>query len=67
MTLEVIYRGEKTTITTSSSHITAKDVLSALHLSPVYAFVVADGEVVSEDTTLSPSSTIEIINAISGG
>jgi len=67
MTLEILYRGEKTTITTPSSHVTAGDVLAALHLSPVYAFVVSDGEVVSEDTVLSPSSTIEVINAISGG
>lgn len=67
MTLEITYRGERTTINTPSSHITAKDILKALQLSPVYAFVVSDGEVVSEDTVLSPSSTIEVINAISGG
>ncbi|MCX7883156.1 MAG: MoaD/ThiS family protein [Brevinematales bacterium] len=67
MTFEILYRGEKKTLTTLSSHPTAGEILSQLNLSPVYAFVVCDGEVVSEDTPLSPSSTIEVINAISGG
>jgi len=67
MTIEVEYRGEKIPISLDTPHITAGDILKHLHLSPVYAFVVCDGEVVSENTPLSPSSSIEVINAISGG
>lgn len=67
MMFEIEYRGEKRTIVTELPRFTAEDLLRELGLSPVYAFVLCDGEVVDEKTPLSVSSRIEVINAISGG
>lgn len=62
----VKYRGEIVHIF-SPTPLKAGDLLRKFQLSPVYAFVVSNGEVVEESFLLSTDASLEVINAISGG
>ena len=67
MKLIVKYRGKETELEFDKEKILAKDVLKALNLSSEYAFVVKNGEVVSEEEEIKETDDIKVINAISGG
>ncbi len=67
MKLIVKYRGKETELEFDKEKILAKDVLKALNLSSEYAFVVKNGEVVSEEEEIKEADDIKVINAISGG
>jgi len=67
MELKVLYRGQEKVISIDKDRVKAKDILKALGLSKEYAFVVKNGEVVSEEEELNPKDEIRVINAISGG
>ncbi|URA09962.1 ubiquitin family protein [Thermospira aquatica] len=67
MEIRYEYRGEIHTLQQETKKMTAGELLQAIGLSPVYAFVVCDGEVVDEGRDISSASSIEVINAISGG
>lgn len=65
--IEVLYRGKKVELYFEKDKVTAGDVLKALGLSRQYAFVVKNGEVVSEEEPIKPEDQVRVINAISGG
>jgi sulfur carrier protein len=67
MKLIVKYRGKETELEFDKEKILAKDILKALNLSSEYAFVVKNGEVVSEEEEIKETDDIKVINAISGG
>ncbi|RUM49374.1 MAG: thiamine biosynthesis protein ThiS [Hydrogenothermus sp.] len=47
--------------------VRAIDILNELKLSPEYAFVAKNGEIISEDEDIFPEDEIKVVNAISGG
>jgi len=67
MKIRVKYRGKYRDINIDKNNIKAIDILKALDLSPQFAFVVKNGEVVPEDEPISEKDDIKVVNAISGG
>ncbi len=67
MELKVKYRGKEKVLTIKKEKVLAIDLLKALGLSPEYAFVVKNGEVVPETEEIKSEDSIKIVNAISGG
>ncbi len=67
MEIRYEYRGEVHTLQRETARMTAGELLQLLGLSPVYAHMVIDGEVVDEGYDIGAASSIEVINAISGG
>ena len=67
MEVKVKYRGKEQKINIEKEKILAIDLLKALNLSPEYAFVVKDGEVIPENEEIKGNEDIKIVNAISGG
>jgi len=65
--LKVKYRGKEKVLTIKKEKVLAIDLLKALGLSPEYAFVVKNGEVVPETEEIKSEDSIKIVNAISGG
>jgi sulfur carrier protein len=67
MKLKIKYRGKEQEIEINKDKVKAGDILEALGLSSEYAFVVKNGEVVSEEEEIKETDDIKVINAISGG
>ena len=67
MKLKVRYRGKIHEVQIDKEKVKAKDILDYFNLSPEFAFVAKNGEIVSEDEKLSPQDEIKVVNAISGG
>ncbi len=65
MPLKVIYRGKEYTF--EEKKIKAKDLLKKLGLSPTYALVVKNGEVISEEDYVEEGDEVRVVSAISGG
>ncbi len=67
MKLKVKYRGKYRELEFDKGRVKAEDILKALGLSSDYAFVVKNGEVVSEEEIIEENDDIKVVNAISGG
>ncbi len=67
MKLKVRYRGKIHEIQIDKDKVKAKDILDYFNLSPEFAFVAKNGEIVSEDEEILPNDDIKVVNAISGG
>lgn len=67
MRLKVRYRGEDRFLEFEKDKIKAADILKSLGLSRDFAFVVKNGEIISENETVSEKDDIKVVNAISGG
>ena len=67
MEITVKYRGEEVKLNINKEKIKAIDILNELNLSPEYAFVAKNGEIIAEDEEISPNDNVKVVNAISGG
>ncbi len=67
MEFKVKYRGKEKVLKINKEKVLAIDLLKALDLSPEYAFVVKNGEIVPETEEIKSEDNIKIVNAISGG
>jgi len=67
MKLKIKYRGKYKEIEIEKEKVRAEDILKLFGLSSEYAFIVKNGEVVSEDELINEGDDIKVINAISGG
>jgi sulfur carrier protein len=67
MEVNVNYRGKEIKLNINKDKVRAIDILKELNLSPEYAFVAKNGEIVSEDEYITPQDKIKVVNAISGG
>lgn len=67
MRLKVRYRGEDRFLEFEKDKVKAVDILKSLGLSRDFAFVVKNGEIISENETVSEKDDIKVVNAISGG
>ncbi|MCX7737889.1 MAG: MoaD/ThiS family protein [Hydrogenothermaceae bacterium] len=67
MQITVVYRGQKKVLEFEKAKVKSGDILKALDLSKDFAFVIKNGEIVSEDEIIRPRDEVRVINAISGG
>lgn len=67
MKIKVKYRGQDKVLEFEKDKVKASDVLKALGLSRDFAFVVKNGEIISENDTVTEQDDIKVVNAISGG
>ncbi len=67
MKFKIKYRGKEKVLKINKEKVLAIDLLKALELSPEYAFVVKNGEIVPETEEIKSEDDIKIVNAISGG
>ncbi len=67
MRLKIKYRGKYQELEIKKDKVRAEDILKLLGLSSEHAFIVKNGEVVSEDEPIHEGDDIKVINAISGG
>jgi len=67
MEISIKYRGKEQTLSFDKEKVKAVDILKALGLSSEHAFIVKNGEIVSEDEPITPEDNVKVVNAISGG
>ena len=67
MEIKVKYRGKEIKLKINKEKVRAIDILNELKLSPEYAFVAKNGEIISEDEDIFPEDEVKVVNAISGG
>lgn len=67
MKITVVYRGQKRFLEFEKEKVKSGDILKALNLFRDFAFVIKNGEIVSEDEIIRPEDEVRVINAISGG
>lgn len=67
MKIKVRYRGQDKILEFKKDDVKGIDILKALGLSRDFAFVVKNGEIISENDTVTEQDEIKVINAISGG
>ncbi len=67
MEIKIKYRGQEKILKFNKEKIKGIDILKKLNLSPEYAFIVKNGEVIPENETVSEKDNIKVVNAISGG
>ena len=67
MEFKVKYRGKDIVVSIDKDKVLAIDLLKSLDLSPEFAFVVKNGEIVPETEEIKPDDNIKVVNAISGG
>jgi len=63
MKLKIKYRGKYKEIEIEKEKVRAEDILKLFGLSSEYAFIVKNGEVVSEDELINEGDDIKVINA----
>lgn len=67
MRIKVRYRGKDIVLEFEKDKVRVSDIFKSLGLSRDFAFVVKNGEIVSENEIVTESDDIKVVNAISGG